>query len=59
MKQAIQLKRVEKEILSPENFLNLNKKDKSNVSYSEIVPARLGKDDFGKIRVHYKIPVYK
>lgn len=59
MKQAIYLNRVEKEILSPEKFLNLNQKEKSNIYFSEIVPARLGKPDFGKIMVHYKNPIYK
>lgn len=59
MKRTIQVRRVEKEILSPECFLNLNKKEQSNISYSEIIPARLGKSDFGKIMVHYKASVYK
>ncbi len=59
MKRTIQVKRVEQEVLSPEKFLNLNQKEKSNISYSEIVPARLGKADFGKIRVRYRTPVYR
>lgn len=59
MKQIIKVNRVDKEVISPENFLNLNKTEKSNISYSEIIPARLGKSDFGKIKVHYKNPIYK
>jgi hypothetical protein len=59
MKRIIQVSRVEKEVLSPEKYLNLNKKEKSNISFSEIIPARLGKSDFGKIMVHYRTPIYK
>lgn len=59
MKSTIQLARVDKESLSPEKFLNLSQKEKSTIAYSEIVPARLGQADFGKIRVHYKTPIYR
>ncbi|CZH72000.1 TPA: hypothetical protein I9507_001815 [Legionella pneumophila] len=59
MKRTIQVSRIEKEILTPEKFLNLNKKEQMNISHTEIIPARLGKADFGKIMVHYKNPVYK
>ena len=59
MKRPILLKRVEKEALSPEKFLSLNQRDKLNISFAEIIPARLGKADFGKILVHYRTPIYK
>jgi hypothetical protein len=59
MKNVIQMNRIEKEVLTPEKFLNLNEKDKANISYSEIIPPRLGHSDFGKIKVHYKLPLYK
>lgn len=59
MKQTIQVKRLDREELSPEKFLKLSKKEQLNISYSEIIPARLGKADFGKIMVHYKTPLYK
>ena len=59
MKRVIQVNRIEREVLSPEKYLNLNTKEKSNISYSEIIPASLGKADFGKIMVHYRTPVYK
>ena len=59
MKRPILLKIVEKEALSPEKFLSLNQRDKLNISFAEIIPARLGKADFGKILVHYRTPIYK
>jgi len=59
MKKSIQLKRVEKEVLSPESYLKLNKQELINISNSEIIPPRLGKNDFGRILVHYKNPIYK
>lgn len=59
MKRDIELHRIDKEALSPKKFLKLNQKEKSNISYLEIIPARLGRSDFGKIMVHYRTPIYK
>ncbi|CEG60985.1 conserved protein of unknown function [Legionella micdadei] len=39
--------------------MNLDNKEKSNISHSEIIPPKLGSKHFGKILVHYKIPLYK
>ncbi len=56
---AMYLYKISKESLSPREFVNLQAGDKANISYIEVVPPRLGQNDFGKIRVHYKHPVYK
>lgn len=56
---TIYLHKVTKESLSPGQFINLNEKEKANISFTEVVPPRLGQKNFGKITVHYKNPVYK
>lgn len=56
---TIHLHKISKESLSPREFVNLKAGDKANISYTEVVPPRLGQKDFGKITVHYKNPVYK
>lgn len=58
-KSIIQLNQVNDEILSPKQFINLKERDKANISFTEIIPVRLGHSGFGKIKVHYKRPVYK
>ncbi|EHL32752.1 hypothetical protein [Legionella drancourtii] len=57
--KTIHLHKISKESLSPKEFVNLKAGDKANISYTEVVPPRLGQKDFGKITVHYKNPVYK
>lgn len=59
MKKIFQAQKVDMEVLSPEKYLSLKAKDKSNISHTEIIPSSLGKNDFGKIKVHYKTPIYK
>ena len=58
LKNMISLLKVEEETLSPEKYLNLNEKDRLNIACTKIIPPRLGKFDFGKIRVTYRTPVY-
>ena len=57
--KTIYLHKFTQESLSPREFVNLKAGDKANISYTEVVPPRLGQKDFGKIKVHYKRPVYK
>lgn len=57
--KVIHLHKISKESLSPREFVNLKARDKANISYTEVVPPRLGQKDFGRITVHYKNPVYK
>lgn len=59
MNTLIDLIKVEEESLSPESYLNLNEKEKANISFTKIIPARIGKSDFGKIHVVYRNPTYK
>lgn len=51
--------RTDSEELSPENYLKLLQSDENNIESVEIVPPKLGEHNFGKIKVNYKIPVYK
>lgn len=57
--KTIYLHKINEELLSPREFVNLKAADKDNISRTEVIPPRLGQNDFGKIRVHYKRPVYK
>jgi len=58
MKLIFDMNDLYEEILTPDKFLSLGEKDKLNISYSEIIPARLGESTLGRIRVHYKTPRY-
>jgi hypothetical protein len=56
---TIHLNKITEESLSPKEFIKLKAGDKINISFTEVIPPRLGQKNFGKIRVHYKRPVYK
>ena len=56
---TIHLNKITEESLSPMEFIKLKAGDKVNISFTQVIPPRLGQKDFGKIRVHYKRPVYK
>lgn len=58
MRLPIHISNLYEETLTPENFLKLDEKSLPNISYSEIVPPKIGKRDFGGIKVHYKTPIY-
>ncbi len=45
--------------ITPKEFMNLSEKDKKNIKKIEIVPPKLGRADFGKIRINLKTPIYK
>lgn len=58
MNSLINLIKVEEENLSPQSYLDLNEKEKANIAFTTIIPARVGKSDFGKIHVVYRTPTY-
>ena len=45
-------------LLSPKEFLNLSETDRENIKSVKIMPAKLGGNGFGKIKVTRKTPVY-
>jgi hypothetical protein len=56
---TIDLVKVDEENLSPENYLKLDERERANIISTKIIPSRLGKSDFGQIRVVYRTPTYK
>jgi hypothetical protein len=56
-KKIQETKFVDSETMSPEKYLNLSDRYKMNISQTRIIPAQLGKKDFGKIQVIYRMPV--
>lgn len=59
LREPIDIKSMTTEILSPEKYLTLSAKERANIFQAKIVPPVLGSEDFGKIQVDYKTPVYK
>jgi len=59
LREPIDLKFMTTEILSSEKYLALSAKERANIFRVRIVAPVLGSEDFGKIRVDYKTPVYK
>ncbi len=55
----IDLIKINEESLSPEAYLKLSAKEKMNIDSTKIMPAQLGKADFGQIHVIYKTPTYR
>lgn len=51
-------RQVTDEILTPRQFLDLSKEEKSNIIESKIIPPQLGKKEYGKFKVTYKDPIY-
>jgi len=54
----IDMIRVDKEQLTPEEYLLLRKKNSNSIKHTRIIPARLGEKGFGKIEVTYKSAKY-
>jgi len=55
----IQMIRVDKEIMSPSEYLALLKEEKPNsIKKVKIVTSRMGSDSFGRIEVTYNSPGY-
>ena len=50
---------VKSETLSPKEYLEALKKQRDNISSTHIEIARMGSNDFGKLRIEYNTPVYK
>ena len=44
--------------ISPHDFLTMNREDRINIKSVEIIPPQIGKNDFGKIRIEFKTPLY-
>lgn len=59
MADEIVMVKIESENLSPEKYLQLDERERANITSAKVVPARLGKSDFGKIHVTYRTPTYK
>ena len=57
--KIINLHKLTQKNLSPKEFLNLKSEHSRNVSYTEVVPPRLGQNNFGSIKVHYKHAIYE
>ncbi|TDB34849.1 hypothetical protein TEP_15070 [Stenotrophomonas sp. TEPEL] len=50
---------VSSEVISVSRYLKLSEAEKSSIRSTEIAPPKLGRNDFGRIIVHYKTPIYK
>lgn len=46
-------------IISIDDFLNLTEEDKSNIRQIKLIPPDLEEDDFGRMQVFYKSPIYE
>lgn len=57
--RTIDMIKTDTEDLSVEKYLSLSVKDKAAIKSTKIVPPSLDGNDFGKIRVKYKVPTYK
>lgn len=55
---ALQTIKVNSEQLSPERYLKLTDREKSNISTVRIVPPIVGARGFGFIEVSYILPTY-
>ncbi len=60
---TIETLKLDTEELSIEQYLALTENEKANIKSVKIVPPRFGDidfdDDFGKLKVRYKVPLYK
>ena len=59
MNSIIDTTRVDTEFLSIEKYMNLSEYDKSNIQSLKIIPPTFNGNDFGKVAVKYKTPIYK
>lgn len=49
-----------KEVVTPSEFLKIQKENQRNILSTQVLPPRIGKDnDFGLIEVHYRDPINK
>lgn len=44
--------------LTPAQFLALSDKEKENIKSTQVIPAKLGSNNFGMIKIVRKTPVY-
>lgn len=55
----IQMTSIKEEVLDAKDYLKLSPEDRANIEKSQIIPPKLGVNNFGKIMVKYRIPVYR
>lgn len=55
----IDMMRTNSEIISAENYLKLTEFERNNIESTQIIPPKLGDDNFGKIIITYRVPVFK
>ena len=58
MERVIDMVRVDKEILTPEEYLKLKETKPATIKSTRIVPCSFGKDGFGSIEVTYHAARY-
>jgi hypothetical protein len=56
---TMQARAVQKEALSPKQFLDMKPSVRKMISETTIAAPKLGGSSFGKLIVHYKSPIYK
>lgn len=58
MKKVLDMLRVDKELLTPEEYIELRKRDPGSIKRTRIVASKLGDKGFGGIEVTYKSARY-
>ena len=58
MKKAINLVPVRVQIVSLEKYLEIYEKRRGEIQSAKIIPPQLGHNDFGRIVVEWKNPVF-
>lgn len=58
---AIETLKFDTEVISIEQFMSLTTKERGKISSVKIIPPHLDDftDDFGEIKLKYKVPTYK
>ena len=57
--KTINTLRKDDKTISPIDFVNLSDSEKTNIKAVKIVPPSLGSNDFGKLKVTFKVPIYE
>ncbi len=50
---------IKEEVVEPSEYLKRRDREKFNIESVQVLPPKLGQKDFGKIKIKYKLPVYK
>lgn len=51
--------KIDSEFISAEKYANLSAGEKSNIESTKIIAPKLGDNNFGKIQIIYRTPIYK